>query len=138
MTNRACSKRKEPAWRPIPGARRYDASDTGLVREASTGRVLTPTASGRNSGRLFHLTVSLVCDDGKRRNKYVHQLVLLAHARRRSSRPDRRASPGSAPRLPPLTQRSSRGRTRRAVRVCPSGHFDSPRRRGCRRTGETP
>ncbi|WAS97193.1 HNH endonuclease signature motif containing protein [Nannocystis punicea] len=49
------------------------------MREAATGRVLTQTASGRNSDRLFHMTVSLVGDDGVRRNRYVHQLVLLAH-----------------------------------------------------------
>lgn len=79
MSNRSCVKRKEPMWRPIPGARRYDASDTGLVREAATGRLLTLTASGRNSDRLFHLTASIVGDDGVRRNRYVHQLVLLAH-----------------------------------------------------------
>lgn len=81
MSRSACSNRRSraPEWRPVPGARRYDVSDGGLVREASTGRILTQTASGRNSGRLFHLTCSVVGDDGVRRNRYVHQLVLLAH-----------------------------------------------------------
>lgn len=70
---------REPQWRPVPGARRYDVSDDGRVRNAATGRVLTPTASGRNSARRWHLTVSLVGDDGVRRNVYLHRVVLLAH-----------------------------------------------------------
>lgn len=80
MSRSSCSSRsRRPEWRPVPGARRYDVSDSGLVREASTGRVLKQTASGRNSGRLFHMSVSIVGDDGVRRNLFVHRIVLLAH-----------------------------------------------------------
>ncbi len=66
-------------FRPVVGAKRYDVSDHGLVFDRETCRYLVPTASGRNSPRTFHASVSIVGDDGMRKNRYVHQLVLRAH-----------------------------------------------------------
>lgn len=36
----------EIAWRPIPFAPRYEASECGKIRNGSTGRVLRPSRSG--------------------------------------------------------------------------------------------
>lgn len=39
--------RREPVWRPVPGARRYDVSDDGRVRDVTTGRALNNPADNR-------------------------------------------------------------------------------------------
>lgn len=64
-------------WRPIPGFPRYDASPCGLIRDVLTGRVLEQTPSGRNNGRTWHLSASLVDAEGRRANRWVHRLILL-------------------------------------------------------------
>lgn len=59
------------AWKPIPGFARYEASDSGRVRNMS-GRELTP-CKHRCGG---YLDLMLVDDAGRRRKKKVHNLVL--------------------------------------------------------------
>lgn len=60
-----------PIWRTVPGARRYAVSDSGHVR----GRhgVLATRLNGEGYPK-----VKLVCDDGVRRDLFVHAVVALA------------------------------------------------------------
>ncbi len=60
-------------WRPIPGTM-YEASCLGMVRNAKSKRILTPSAD-----RDGYLCVTLQ-QDGRQRFAYVHRLVLLAFA----------------------------------------------------------
>lgn len=71
-------KPRELAWHPVPGWPRYDARQDGLVREAATGRVLTPSKSRRLASGACYFTVSLVDQTGRRSNQYLHAIIARA------------------------------------------------------------
>lgn len=60
-------------WRPIPGIERYEASNTGLIRNGKRGNVIKPSLlKGYESVCIY----DLVCGGTARRT--VHRLVALA------------------------------------------------------------
>ena len=66
-------------WKPIPGYSRYEVSDTGSVRRIAT--MGSYKAGGILKGgvaKFGYPTVTLQGDDGKQKNKLVHQFVCAA------------------------------------------------------------
>lgn len=68
-------------WLPVPGWDLYEVSDLGRVRSLHGGKgsgkrggLLKPSRAGRN----IHLRVALYSDDGTKKVRLVHQLVMEA------------------------------------------------------------
>jgi hypothetical protein len=68
-------KVRELAWHPVPGWPRFDARQDGLVREAATGRLLTPSKSRRLASGACYFTVNMVDQTGRRSNQYLHAII---------------------------------------------------------------
>ena len=62
-------------WAIIPGFKGYEASDTGLVRNARTGKTLNDCDDGKNGYR----KIKIYNDAKVRKWKYVHRLVWQAY-----------------------------------------------------------
>lgn len=60
-------------WKVIPGFEKYEASDSGLIRVASSKK-LVPQSNNHNG----YLQVSIRDNDGKHKSRRVHRLVMLA------------------------------------------------------------
>jgi len=70
-------------WAPIPEFETaYSAGKDGRIWSHHTGQVLTPYLNSRARGEQYY-RVDLR-DDGRRRQAYVHHLVLEAHEGKRS------------------------------------------------------
>lgn len=63
-------------WAPIPGYPAYEASSLGLVRRASTGRILAPWWAGGSTGAKYAYVTLYV--DGRRAQVSVHLAVCAA------------------------------------------------------------
>lgn len=61
-----------PIWRTVPWARRYAVSDAGQVRNGAGPLAVRLNDEG-------YPKVKLVCDDGRRRDFFVHVLVARLH-----------------------------------------------------------
>lgn len=68
----------------IPGATRYWVSDSGVVGVKRKGSAMVDKVLRQFDRKLIggdlsgYLSVCLTHDDGKRRNRYVHELVLIS------------------------------------------------------------
>lgn len=73
---------EDPAWKEVPGFPGYEAGVSGNVRswwagqqKAEEPKILTPTKNNR-SGYYY---VTMIAEDGKKRNCVLHRVILLAH-----------------------------------------------------------
>lgn len=71
-------------WRTIPSAPNYEASESGEIRNRTTGTILKP----QNDRRAGYHKVGVRGEDGSFSSRYVHHLVAEAFFGKRADRSD--------------------------------------------------